>query len=120
MPRKSSYVSPIDEKRIAETLRALRKRRGLTQVEIAERLGISQSLYSEYERGALRLHGGLVAGLAKALRASADEILCLKASKNGEPHDQRFVRRLKKIDQLSRRDKQILLGTIDAFLSKVS
>ncbi|MBM4258227.1 MAG: helix-turn-helix transcriptional regulator [Deltaproteobacteria bacterium] len=36
----------------------LRKERGLTQQELAERLGISQPVVSDYECGALRLHEG--------------------------------------------------------------
>lgn len=121
MPRKGRYVPPVDEKTIARKLRELRNRRGKTQVQMAEMLGITQSLYSEYERADVRLHGGLVAGLARILRTSADELLCLKpSSENGAGHDRRFVRRLDKIDKLPETDKQALLKTIDAFLSKVS
>jgi hypothetical protein len=34
--------------------------------------------------------------------------------------DRRFLRRLERLHQLSRRDQQAILGTIDAFLAKVS
>jgi transcriptional regulator with XRE-family HTH domain len=121
VPRKGRFVPPIDEKAIARKLREVRDRRGKTQIEVARQLGISQSLYSEYERADLRMHAGLVAALAKVLRASADELLCLKAPKgNGVPHDRRFLRRLEKMQKLSKTDKQALIKTIDAFLSKVS
>jgi len=86
-------------------------------------LGIHQSLISQYERGYLRLHGALLVRLAQALGTTPDEILALKQPKtNGDGHtlDRRFLRRLQKIDRLSAHDKKILLGTIDAFLSKVS
>jgi transcriptional regulator with XRE-family HTH domain len=121
VPKKGRYVPPVDEKTIGRKLREVRQRRGITQVEMAKKLGISQSLYSEYERAELRLHAGLVAGLAKILGSSADELLCLRPSKdNGMPKDRRFMRRLQKIDQLPKRDRQALLGIIDAFISKVS
>lgn len=114
-------MPPIDEKAIAKKLREVRTPRGKTQVEVARQLGISQSLYSEYERADLRMHAGLIAGLARMLHTSADGILCLKAAKdNGAPHDRRFLRRLEKMEKLSKTDKQALLKTIDAFLSKVS
>jgi hypothetical protein len=49
------------------------------------------------------------------------EIVGFERSKeDGVFKDRRFLRRLRKIDRLSKRDKQSLLGTIDAFLSKVS
>lgn len=121
MPAKPSYSVPVDAKTIGKRLSELRKSRGLTQVEIAKQLGMTQALVSDYERGKLRLHGGLVVAFAKALRVSADQILGLKQT-NGQGFlkDRRFLRRLQKIDKLSKRDKQSLLGTIDAFLSKVS
>ena len=63
----------------------------------------------------------MLAGVAKALKASADEILGLeKAKRNGHLVDRRFLRRIERLDRLSRRDHQALLGTIDAFLTKVS
>lgn len=39
------------------TLRALRQRHGLTQVELAERLGRSQNYVTSAERGVIRLDG---------------------------------------------------------------
>ena len=117
MPRLGKYVAPVNEKTIARNLREIRKRRGLTQVELAERLGIGQVLVSQYELGKVRVHGALLAAFAKALRTSADEILGLKGTKqNGLISDRRFLRRLERIDSLSRRKKDALLTTIDAFL----
>ena len=78
MPGKPSYHVPVDARTIGKRLAFLRKMRGATQVEIADQLGMTQALVSDYERGKLRLHGGLVVAFAKALRVSADEILGLK------------------------------------------
>lgn len=119
MPRLGTYVAPVDEQTIARRLRELRKRRGLTQVELAAKVGIDQTLLSTYERGTVRIHGGMVAGLAKALRATTDELLGVKGSKeNGLIKDRRFLRRLEQIDKLPRRKKDALLTTIDAFLKQ--
>ncbi|MEJ7592041.1 MAG: helix-turn-helix transcriptional regulator [Planctomycetaceae bacterium] len=40
---------------VIQLLKELRKSAGVTQVQIAEKLGQSQSLFSKYERGELRL-----------------------------------------------------------------
>ena len=78
MPRtRKDYISPVDEKLIGTRLRELRKRRGMTQVELAQELGITQSQISDYENGAVRLHGALLAAFAKALNATSDELLGL-------------------------------------------
>lgn len=117
--RRPHYRTPVDEKTIGRRLRELRNGKGLTQVQLAEAVGVDQTLVSNYERGAVRLHGALVAGFAKALGVSADEVLGLhesKKSNNGDPLDRRFARRLKLVSQLSRRQKDALLTTIDTFL----
>lgn len=117
MPRLGKYVAPVDEQTIARRLRELRKRRGLSQVELAEKVGIDQTLLSTYERATVRIHGAMVAALAKALRVTSDELLGLKESKeNGLIKDRRFLRRLDQIDRLPRRKKDALLTTIDALL----
>lgn len=121
LPRRGKYIAPVDEKTIGGRLRELRKRRGLTQTEVAEQLGVRQVLVSEYELGQTRIHGALVAAFAKVLRTSADEILGLKDAKDkGSIQDRRFLRRLEQIDRLPRRKKDALLTTIDAFLSRLS
>jgi len=62
---------------IAQRLVRLRREKGITQVEMAQLLGVSQSVVSDYERGGLRLHGELIAKVAEILGVSADEILGL-------------------------------------------
>lgn len=112
-----------DNKAFGMRLQEIRKRRGLSQVEVAEKLGIHQSLISQYERGYLRLHGALLVRLAQVLKTTPDAILAVKEfAPDGESGtlDRRFVRRLQRLDKLSAHQKKILLGTIDAFLSKVS
>ena len=112
-----------DDKAFGLRLQEIRKRRGLSQVEVAEKLGIHQSLISQYERGYLRLHGALLVRLAQVLKTTPDAILAVKQfAPDGESGtlDRRFVRRLQRLDKLSAHQKKILLGTIDAFLSKVS
>src|SRR5512140_3132313 len=89
-----------DDKAFGRRLQGIRKRRGLSQVEVAQRLGIHQSLISQYERGYLRLHGALLVRFAQILATTPDEILSAKApSDDGYGVDRRFLRRLRKIDR---------------------
>ncbi len=118
MPRtRKQYVSPVDEKTIGRRLREFRARRGKTQAEVAEALHIKQALVSEYERGVVRLHGALIAGFAKVLKASADQILGLeKPKEDGVVKDRRLLRLLQQIHELPRREKDALLKTINNYL----
>ena len=76
------------------------------------------------QRGYLRLHGALVVRLAAVLDTTPDQILSTKDLDDTEPEqptiDRRFLCRLEKISRLSAHEKKLLLGTINAFLSKVS
>jgi transcriptional regulator with XRE-family HTH domain len=62
---------------IGERLTRLRRERGISQQELAEQLGIAQPNVSDYERGALRLHGELIVKLTEVLKVSSDELLGL-------------------------------------------
>lgn len=112
-------VAEMTAVQIGARLAELRKEKGITQGELAERLGVSQPMISDYERGELRLHGELIVELAKILGVSADELLGIKTGKkNGSIKNRRLARRLQSINQLPKRDQEALLRTIDAFVSK--
>ena len=117
MARLSKYKTPVDDKDIGRRLRDLRSRRGLSQAEVAERLGVHQSLVSEYERGTVRVPSPILAALAGILRSSSDQILGLKPLKeNGRSSERRFIRRLERIEKLPKRAKQALLKSLDMLL----
>jgi transcriptional regulator with XRE-family HTH domain len=99
----------------------LRKERGITQVELAERLGVSQPLVSAWERGELRLHGELIVQLTRIFDTAADQLLGLdQPPRTNGTKNRRLLRRLRAIDQLPKRDQEALIRTIDAFISKAS
>jgi transcriptional regulator with XRE-family HTH domain len=114
--------SEAGNKTIGRRLAHLRKERGITQIELAEQLGVSQPLVSAWERGELRLHGELIVQLVSILDSTADEILGLQEipERPNRTKNRRFLRRLGAIDQLPKRDQEALIRTIDAFLSKAS
>jgi transcriptional regulator with XRE-family HTH domain len=101
-----------------ERIAAVRKARGLTQAQLAERIGIIQSLISDYESGRRRLYAEMLIRIAQVLRVSVDELLGLKAARvNGEsPVSLKVSRRMQQIDALPRTQQKTLLATIDNFL----
>ncbi len=123
MPRVSRLkLPPLDlEKSLGERLAQLRKERGFTQTELAEKVGILQNIVSAYECGRLRLTAEMLIRFTKALGVSADEILGIQTKpSNGSVKNRRLLRRLKQIDKLPKRDQEALLRTVDAFLAKES
>jgi transcriptional regulator with XRE-family HTH domain len=122
--RKRAASTPDGARLIGERLASLRKAKGLTQIDVAQALDITQTLISKYERGDLLLHGELIAHFAAVLGVSADDILDIESSKRAKPAlpsvDKTLARRLAQLQALPRRDRDALLRTLDAFLAKSS
>lgn len=98
--------------RIAE----LRKLRGMTQVQLAERLEIAQQQLASYEVGRRRVPLSLVPALAEALGASFDELLgaAPKAKRRGPPP--KLEQHLERITRLPRARQRFVLEVLDSVL----
>jgi transcriptional regulator with XRE-family HTH domain len=101
-------------------LARIRKERGFTQVELAEKVDMIQALISDYERDKLRPYADVVARFATALDVTSDQLLGIASGekKNGAALNRRLLRRLQLIDRLPKRDQDALLRTIDAFIGR--
>jgi transcriptional regulator with XRE-family HTH domain len=119
-------VAPLADPSLAAAIGArlarLRKDRGITQAELAQRLSVSQPMVSDYERGALRLHGELILELTAILDVTADELLGrpgeTDSRDSSRARNRRLMRRLQRVEALSKRDQDALMRTIDAFLTR--
>ena len=61
---------------LGDRLRAVRRRLGVSQVELAEKAGVEQQSISRVERNErLHMRSDVLARLVKALGVSADELL---------------------------------------------
>jgi len=64
------------EQTLGDRLRAVRRRLGVSQVELAEKSGVEQQSISRVERNErLYMRSDVLARLVKALGVSADELL---------------------------------------------
>jgi len=111
---KQVVVSHLD---IGGRIKLLRQERGMTQVELAQRLEITQSNLSAIERGVRGVTVNQIVRIAKALHASTDEILLAeKAPAPGARAKKRLMRRLLRIRELKDKDQRILLELLDSFV----
>lgn len=76
--------APVDDERLGQVLRALRRRRGLRQLDVAAAAGCSQSLVSMIERGNL---GTITVGLLRRAFGAVDARLSLAAAWRGAELD---------------------------------
>jgi transcriptional regulator with XRE-family HTH domain len=89
----------------------------MTQTKLAEAIGISQYLVSDYETGRLHLSDEMLIRFAKALKVSADAILGLKDEGGVELRTSlRLQKRISEIANLPAADQRALLRNIDMFL----
>ena len=112
-----------DAETLGGRIARLRREKGMTQIELAERLRVSQPVISDYENDVIRLPADTVVQIAEVLGASTDELLGLKAPAAhaaGGIKNRRLYRRMQEIEKLPRRDQEALLRTIEAFISKAS
>lgn len=76
------------------SLRALRKRSGMSQGEVAGSVGVSRAMIGVWERGAAAVPAARRAALAAAIGVSLDEVVTAVAasSRDGESPEQRTKR----------------------------
>jgi transcriptional regulator with XRE-family HTH domain len=108
----------VSRKEIGVRVRLLRQQQGLTQVELAKGLDMTQSNLSAIERGARGVTVHQVVRLALGLRASTDEILRAdKAPLPGRRPSKRLMKRLLRLVELPDRDRRIVLQLLDGFIT---
>jgi transcriptional regulator with XRE-family HTH domain len=120
MPRVSKLkLPPINtgQETMGQRLGRIRKERGYTQIELAEKIGIIQSLVSSYENGVLKLSAEMAVRFARALDVSTDDLLEPRKGKQRSVQPSRKVlRRLELIEALPTHQQQTVLKTIDTML----
>lgn len=112
-------LAKIENYGIGERIARCRKDWGLTQKELTDRLGVTQPVVSDYGNDVIRIAADMVIQLAEILRVSTDELVGFKLSNDAKGiQSRRLNRRLVAIEKLNKRDQEVLLRTIDAFVSK--
>ena len=86
---------------LGQRLARLRKERGFTQVELAEKIGIVQTLVTDYETDRLRLSAEMALRFALALHVTVDELLRPKSGASPKRKPSRKVLREIGIDRSS-------------------
>lgn len=99
----------------------IRKSKGLTQVELGERIGVSQRIIHHYENKAEYPPTQKLIELAQALDMSIDELLGLKDNSNDEAYQDikpRLAKKLRQASGLPSHDLKALSTFIDALILK--
>jgi len=116
--KKSKDPIPNLNLEIAERLKKARKRKGLTQAELADLIGVTREAIAAYESGRVRLLDEIIVRFSVALNVSADELLGLKDVKDASDQvSLRITRRMKDLQSLAEPRKKAILKTLDDLIS---
>ena len=108
-------------KELGSRLAQLRKAAGLTQVQLAETLGISQQMVASYEVGRRRIPVSMLPALAQALKVQIDALLggTAKAQSKRGPASQ-LQRSIERIGELPKPKQRFVLEMLETVLAQTS
>ena len=117
MPRKVRPGSAFGER-----LAKLRAERGITQGQLAERIGSSQRAISAYETVAEYPPTVAVVEIAQALKVSADELLGLKpppkaSSTREDPEVRRLWKKFQQVLSLPEKDQRAVIRLVNSLVA---
>ena len=98
-----------------------RKAQSLTQQQLADRLGIAQQTYAQYETGRARIQAAMLPKLAQKLCLTMDELMGLTTrprSKSGPIS--KFEMQIERLRQLPKAKQQLLMAMLDAAIMQAS
>jgi len=110
MPRQAQDNSLVE---IGKKLQYIRKRRGFTQKELGEKIGLTREAIASYEAGRSNLMITTLLDMAAVLRVSVNEILGLERQSVETAITRRWAKRMEIIESLPESVKKHILRTLD-------
>lgn len=110
MPRQAPENRLIE---IGKNLQTVRKRRGLTQKELGEKIGLTREAVSSYEGGRSQLTVTTFLEIAAILRVRVNEIIRLERQTAEITVSRRWAKRMHIIESLPESVKKHILRTLD-------
>ena len=110
-------TAPLD---FPARLKQLRKRRELSQAQLAERAGVHFTQISRYERGETKPASAAAASLARELQTTVDYLMAgtTDDAATAAGLERELVARLRQVQDLPAEEKRTVLSLLDAFVAK--
>jgi len=106
--------------KFADRLKELRKKRSLSQNELADAIGVHFTQVSRYERGETKPNAEAMTKLAQALDTTVDYLMNGTSNDivNNAGLDKEIISRFKQLKELDKEDRKTVLSLMDAFIAK--
>jgi transcriptional regulator with XRE-family HTH domain len=105
---------------LGQRVAAARKASGITQVQLAETLGIAQQTLAHYELGRLRVAVALLPPLAKALGVTVEELMGEETPSAKRGPAPKLQQQIERIQQLPRAKQRFVMQMLDTVLAQQS
>lgn len=104
----------------ADRLKELRKRKGLSQADLAGLIEVHFTQVSRYERGETKPNAEAMAKLAKVLDTTVDFLMSGSSDDLVQEAglDKELVNRFRQVQELPADEKRTVLSLLDAFIAK--
>ena len=106
----------LDIREIGNKLLAIRKRMGMTQVEVAEAAGLSSRTYDDIERGTVNMRVETILRICDALHITPDEVLTKSECELTAQQEEIFSR----LNACSPKDRETALRLLSVYLQSLS
>lgn len=105
----------FDSRAVGNKLLEIRKKRGLTQVELAEMAGLADRTYADIERGSANMRVETALRICEALQITPNEILTAEnLSLNAKREEV-----LKLLQTRSIKEQEVALNILSAYLNSI-
>jgi transcriptional regulator with XRE-family HTH domain len=104
----------------AERLKELRKKKGVSQGELADLIEVHFTQVSRYERGETKPNAEAMSKLAKALDTTVDYLMSGTTDNLVQEAglEKELISRFKQVQDLPAEEKRTVLSLLDAFIAK--
>ena len=109
-------ATPEFRKALGQRIKNMRKDRGLTQKELAQRMGFSYQQLNKYEGGFNVPSADLLQRFAQNLEVTADFLLSGLHPNSAAPTNQRLAERLRLADQFPADEQETVIKVLDAMI----
>ncbi len=106
----------LDMREIGNKLLVIRKRMGMTQVEVAEAAGLSSRTYADIERGTVNMRVETILHICEALHITPDEILTQSNTELTAQEEAIFAR----LNACNSKNKETALRLLNVYLQSLS
>jgi transcriptional regulator with XRE-family HTH domain len=123
-PHHTPHMAVSDEDRafyveLGQRIAALRRGQGLTQVQLAEAMGVAQQTLAHYEAGRLRLLAGALPTLADQLGVTIEDLIATpKRSARKRGPASKLQQQLERISALPKAQQRFVMQMLDTVLQQ--